>query len=170
MLPGGASGKESACQCRRCKRHKFDPWVRKIPWSRKWQPTLVFLPRKFHGLRILVGYRPWGHKGSDTSVQLSTLSQLGFPGGSVVKSLPANAGDAGDTSSIPGTGRFPGGGNGNLLQYFCLGNPMDRGAWWATVHRVAKSQAWLSDEHALCTHTHTHILGTLNVLRAKERE
>ena len=46
----------------------------------------------------------------------------------MVKSLPANAGDAGETSSIPGTGRFPGGGNGNLLQDFCLGNPMDTGA------------------------------------------
>ena len=42
-LPGGTGGKEPVCQCRRCKRHKFDPWVRKIPWRRKWQPTLVFL-------------------------------------------------------------------------------------------------------------------------------
>ena len=43
-LPGGASGKEPTCQCRRHKRHKFDPWVRKIPWKRAWQPTPVFLP------------------------------------------------------------------------------------------------------------------------------
>ena len=49
----------------------------------------------------------------------------------LVKNLPANAGD---TGSIPGLGGFPGGGNGNLLQYSCLGNPMDRGTWWATVH------------------------------------
>ena len=55
----------------------------------------------------------------------------------VVKNLPASAGDA---DSIPGWGRSPGGGNGNLLQYSCLGNAMDRGAWRATVHRVAKSQ------------------------------
>ena len=47
--------------------------------------------------------------------------------------------------SIPGLGRSPGEGNGNPLQYSCLGNPMDRGAWWATVHGVAKSQALLSD-------------------------
>ena len=45
-FPGGASSKESVCQCRRCKRWRFDPWVRKIPWSRKWQPTPVFLPGK----------------------------------------------------------------------------------------------------------------------------
>ena len=45
----------------------FDPWVRKILWRRKWQPTLVFLPGKFHGWRILIGYSPWGHKESDTT-------------------------------------------------------------------------------------------------------
>ena len=60
---------------------------------------------------------------------------MGFPGGSVVKNLPASAGDAG---SIPGSGRPPGEGNGNPLQYSCLGNVMDRGAWWATVHGVTK--------------------------------
>ena len=65
---------------------------------------------------------------------------MGFPGGSVVKNPPANAGHAGDMGLIPGSGRSP----GNLLQYFCLGNPKDRGAWWATVHEVAKSQTRLS--------------------------
>ena len=59
----------------------------------------------------------------------------GFLGGAVVKNLPANAGD---THSIPGSGRSPGEGNGNPLQYSCLENPMDRGAWWATVHRVQR--------------------------------
>ena len=54
---------------------------------------------------------------------------IGFPGGSAVKNLPANAGD---TGLIPGLGRFPGKGNGNPLQYSCLGNPMDRGAWQAS--------------------------------------
>ena len=58
----------------------------------------------------------------------------------MVKSLPANAGDTRDAGSIPGLGRYPGGGNGNPLQYSCLGNPMDRGAWQATVLEVAKSQ------------------------------
>ena len=57
----------------------------------------------------------------------------------VVKNPPANAGDVGDVGSIPELGRSPGGGYGNLLQYSCLENPMDRGVWWATVHGVAKS-------------------------------
>ena len=64
----------------------------------------------------------------------------GFPGSSVVKNSPANAGDAG---LIPGSGRPPGGRNGNPLQYSCLENPMDRGAWRATVQGVAKSQTRL---------------------------
>ena len=67
---------------------------------------------------------------------------MGFPGGSVVKNLPANAGDA---ISISGLGRCPGGGHGNPLQYSCLETLMDRGAWWATVHRVTKSQTQLRD-------------------------
>ena len=58
--------------------------------------------------------------------------------GSVIKNLPANARDAGDSGSIPGLGKSPGGGNGNPLQYSCLGNPMDRGAWGATVHGVIR--------------------------------
>ena len=65
---------------------------------------------------------------------------MGFPGGAVVKNLPANTGDARDTISIPGLGQSPAGGNGNPLQHSCLENPTDRGAWWATVHGVAKSQ------------------------------
>ena len=62
----------------------------------------------------------------------------GFPVGSVVKNLPANAGDTEDWGLIPGFGRIPGEGNGNPLQYFCLENPTDRGAWQATVHGVTK--------------------------------
>ena len=58
----------------------------------------------------------------------------------VVKNLPANVGDIRDSGSIPGSGRSHGGGNGNLLQYSCLENTVDRGAWWATVHGVVKSQ------------------------------
>ena len=61
----------------------------------------------------------------------------------LVKNLPANAGDIRDVGLIPGLGRSPGEGHGNPLQYSCLENPMDRGAWWATVHRVAKSWTWL---------------------------
>ena len=66
------------------------------------------------------------------------------PGGVKNQNLPANAGDTGDAVSIPGLGRPPGGGNGNPFQYSCLGNPMDRGAWWTIVHGIAKSWAQLS--------------------------
>ena len=61
-LPRWLSGKEFACQCRR---YRLDPWVRKIPWRRKWQPTPVFLPGESHGQRNLVGYSPWGCKELD---------------------------------------------------------------------------------------------------------
>ena len=54
--------KEPMCQCRRCRRPGLDPWVGKIPWRRKWQPTPVFLPGESHGQRNLVGYSPWGHR------------------------------------------------------------------------------------------------------------
>ena len=59
-FPDGSGGKELAHQYRRLNRCGFNPWVRKIPWRRKWQPTLVFLPEKFHGQRSLVNYSPWG--------------------------------------------------------------------------------------------------------------
>ena len=68
----------------------------------------------------------------------------------VVKNLLANAGDIRDVGSIPGSGRSPGGGHGSPLQYSCLENPKDRGAWWATVHRVTKSRTRLK---RLSTHT-----------------
>ena len=67
---------------------------------------------------------------------------MGFPGDSVVKNLPANAGRC---TLIPGLGRSPGEENGNLLQYSCLENSMGRGAWWAIVQRVTKSQTRLSE-------------------------
>ena len=64
---GNTSGKEPGCQSRRCKRPRFDPWVGKIPWRRKWQPTPVFLPGESHGQRSLAGYSPYGCKESDTT-------------------------------------------------------------------------------------------------------
>ena len=74
---------------------------------------------------------------------------MGFPSGSVVKNLTANAENKGDLSLIPGLGRSPGGGNINTVQYSCLENPMDRGVWWATVHRVTKSQDTTKRLHSL---------------------
>ena len=73
-------------------------------------------------------------------MKLSKKEKMSFPGGSVVKNPPANAGDARDAGSISGSGRSPGVGTGNPLQYSCLENSMDREAWLATVHGVAKSQ------------------------------
>ena len=71
-FPGGASGKEPACQCRRYKRHGFNPWVRKIPWNREWSPTPVFLPGESHGQISLAGYRPCCGKELEMTEQLST--------------------------------------------------------------------------------------------------
>ena len=71
---------------------------------------------------------------------------MGFPGGTVVKNLPASAGDTRDRDLIPGWGRSPGVGNGNPLQHSCLENSVDGGAWRATVHRVTKSQRQLSTQ------------------------
>ena len=75
-LPTWLSGKESACQCRRLKRHGFHTWVGKIPWRRAWQPTPVFLPGESHGQRSLVGYSPWSHK---------ELDMTEHPGGERIK-------------------------------------------------------------------------------------
>ena len=66
IFPGGSDGKSICLQCRR---PRFDPWVGKISWGRKWQPTPVLLPGKFHGQRSLVGYSRWGCKESDTTEQ-----------------------------------------------------------------------------------------------------
>ena len=119
-----------------------ETWVQslgqEIPWNRKWHPTPVFLLGKFHRQRSLVGYSPWGHKEADTTEQLThcLIVCSSFPDITNVKESACNAGDP---RSIPGLGRSSGEVNGNALQYSCLENPMDRGTYWATVHRVAKS-------------------------------
>ena len=125
-LPKWCSGKEYACQCRRCWRCRFNPWIRKIPWWRKWQPTPLFLLGKFYGQRSLAVYNPWGHKESNTTERVTHLwvSKVAL----VVWNLPANVGHARDTDLIPASGRSPGGGHGNRLQCSCLENSMDRGA------------------------------------------
>ena len=89
--------------------------------------------------------RDWG---SDNGI-INTAVWV-FPGVSAVKNLPASAGDLG---SIPGSGRSPGEGNGNPVQYSCLGHPMDRGAWWATVHGVQKRAGcnWATDQQQQST-------------------
>ena len=93
-MPREYRGTELACQCRRCKRHGFDPWVGKISQRRGWQPTLVFLPGESHGRRSLAGYSPQGCKKLDmTEVSMHTQEFRGggliwdFPGGLVAKTL-----------------------------------------------------------------------------------
>ena len=100
-------------------------------WDYLWKKANTYKPL------ILVVVKVSYYNTSVTKIFVS-----GFPGSSEVKASACNAGDPG---SIPGSGRSSGEGNGNPLQYCCLGNPMDREAWWLTVHGVAKSQTWLSD-------------------------
>ena len=86
------------------------------PLVKEWQPTPVFLPGKFHGLRSLVGYSPWGCKESDMTERLHFHIRTyvhTYKVVLVVKNMPANAGDIRDMSSIPGSGGSPGGGHGN---------------------------------------------------------
>ena len=100
----------------------------------------------------------WGQVSFKALLDLWLLRALqhlcyGFPAGSVHLQCRRLAGDKG---LIPGSGRSPGAGNGNPLQYSCLGNPMDRGAWWTIVHRVAKGCTWRQLNNYTHTHTHTH--------------
>ena len=141
-FPGSASGQESACGHNRL---RFDPWVGKIPWRRKWQPTPVFSPEESCGQRSLAVYRPWGRKESDTTGQLNknNIQLLGFPDGSDGKESACNAGLDLWVWSL-GWKDSPGEGNGYPFQYSCLGNPMDRGAWWGTIPGVRRNQTWLS--------------------------
>ena len=72
----------------------------------------------------------------------------------VIKNMPASSGDIRDAGSVPGLGRSPGGGNGNQLQYSCLGNPMDRGAWQSIVPEVTRSRTQLGSQTTWCFHSH----------------
>ena len=91
---------------------QYDPWVGKMPWRRKWQPTPGLLPGNSHGRRSLVGCSPWGREESDTTEQLHFHFSLSCIGE----------------------------GHDNPLQCSCLKNPRDGGAWWAAVYGVALSQ------------------------------
>ena len=125
-------------------------------WRRKWQPTPVFLPGESQGWGSPVGCHLWGRTELDTLKRLSSSSSRGSQVALVVKYPLANAGDVRDASSIPGSQRSPGGGQGNPLQYSCLENPVDRRAWRALVHRIAKSRTRLSD--FACTHARDYLI------------
>ena len=132
-FPGGASGKEPTYQCRRV-RHD---------WSDLACTYSVSTDSMNCRSKIL--------KINSKSSEKQNLDFSHYIVALVVKNPPAHAGDIRDVGLIPGSGRSPGEGHGNPLKYSCLENPMDRGAWWATVHRVTQSQTrlrWLN------THRH----------------
>ena len=126
-----ASGKETNCQCRRCTRCRFSPWVGRMPWGRKRQPTLVFLPGKSHGQKSLAGYGPQGHKESE----MTEATQHSEHWGACIF-LNYSLWGKGNPPTILVVGE----GNSSPLQCSCLENPMDREAWRATVHRLVKSR------------------------------
>ena len=114
-----------------------------LQYSRHEQSVVNYTPVKLIVIKNLFLYRdhcPYFLKSSKNIASVFCI--LGFSGDSAVQNLPTNAGDVG---LIPGSGRSPGEGNGNPLQYSCLENPMDRGAWWAILHGVRESQTQLSD-------------------------
>ena len=152
-----------------CGGPQFDPWVRKIPWRRKWQPTSVFFSGEFHG--NWAGYSPWGHKDLDTTELLTRRRQwhptpVLLPGKSHGQRSLEGCSPWGRQESDT-TERLPfhfslsciGEGNGNPFQCSCLENPRDGGASWAAVYGVAQSRTRLkrlssssSSSRAINTH------------------
>ena len=107
-----------------------------------WLDSVLSLPQP--DLSLWVGTETLLQTAAGGGHQRSEPFDVGFPGSAEGKNPSANAGDARDVGLIPGSGRSPGGGNDNPLQYSCLENPMDRGVWQATVHRVTKSWTQLN--------------------------
>ena len=145
------SGKESTCQWRRHKGCRFDPWVRKILWRRKWQPTPVFLPGKSHGQRSLVGYGLWGCKELDMTEQLN-LQRSSDLSASLVVQLVKNLPAMWETwvGSLGWEDPLEKGGHGNPLQYSCLENPYRQSslvAYSPWGHKESDMTEWLSIKH-----------------------
>ena len=126
---GGSCGKEPSCNAGD---PGSTPGLGKSQGEGNGNSLQCTCPGEFHGQRSLMGYSPWGHKESDVTERI-TLTLLG---GSDGKESACNAGDLGLVSELK---RCPEEGNGYPLQYACLENPIDRGAWWVTVHGVTKS-------------------------------
>ena len=137
-FPGGSDGK--ACVCNAGDPGSI-PGLGRSPGGGNGSPLQYSCLKKSHGQQSLVGYCPWGCRESDmTSLSLSDGKDSG--------------GNAGDLCSVSGSGRSPGEGNANPLQYSCLENPMDGRVWQAIAHRVAKSWTQLSDFTHSLTHCH----------------
>ena len=121
----------------------LNTWVRKFPWKRKWQPTLVFLTRESHGQRSLASYSSWDRKvRHDLELSLEAF-KLGASRWLSGKESTCQCRRCGFNPWVGKILRRRK--NGNLLQYSCLGNPLDGGAGWATAHKVAKIWAGLRD-------------------------
>ena len=127
-------------------------------WRRKWQPTPVFLPGESQGRGSLAGCRLWGHTESDTTEatqqqqqQQHTVCLLLWNFKIQITETDLQSHMTEDRVSSrrhrfdPWVRKIPGEGNGNPFQYSCLGNPMGRGTWWATIHGITKSQTQLRD-------------------------
>ena len=146
--------------CLKCRRPEFNSWVGKIPWRREWLPTPVVLPGESHRQRSLAKSQTrlsdwahfewapaalWGHQVADrVAGPEDPIFYSGFPGGTGDNEPACQCRRCKGHKFDPWVGQSPGEGNGNAFQYSSLGNPMDREAWRATVHRVAKSQTWLN--------------------------
>ena len=143
FLPGESHGQRSLAG--------YSPWVTK---SRAWLSDLTFTFYLLYWLLVVVDLQIF-HVAFSTMVTFTPLGKeqcgkkvmphimyMGFSRGTSGKGPPANAGNRRDSVLIPGSGSSPGVGNGNLLQYSCLENSSDRGAWQAAVHRLAKSRTW----------------------------
>ena len=142
-LPWRLSGKESACQCKRC---EFNPWVGTILCSKKWQPTPVSLPGKSHEQRRPAGYSTWSFRRVAWRRQRHPTPVFlpGKPHGwrSLVGCSPWGREELDTTERLHFHFSLSciGEGNGNPLQCSCLENPRDRAAWWAAIYGVAQSQ------------------------------
>ena len=125
-----------------------------LSYTVTWKPWKVFGMLELKSEMLYYRGAVWQSMAWSDDFNGWKFDKQGFPGGTMLKHPPANAGGARYAGSIPGSGRSPGVDNGNPQQHFCLENSMDRGPWQATVHGISKSQTWLSMH--TCTHTHTH--------------
>ena len=145
-FPNGSVVKESICQGRTCRRRRFDSWLGRSSGEGNGNPpqySCLENPTDRGAWQSIVHRISNGRKQLSTShthllLNGSSNASKAFQVAPVIKIPPANAGDARDASLIPGSGRSPGGGRGNPLQYSRLENPMDRGAWRAAVQRIAE--------------------------------